>query len=91
MGNMTPESHLNEKDDLRIVHRRSGRCASMPHSTPSSPRASLAGGALSLSLAGDALSLAEGALSLSLAEGVVTLARSASSVAVYWWRCLQLY
>jgi general secretion pathway protein K len=35
----------------------------MPHSTPSSPRASLAGGALSLSLAG-------GALSLSLAEGV---------------------
>ncbi|MFT6236469.1 MAG: hypothetical protein ACJAU9_001563, partial [Lentimonas sp.] len=63
MGNMTPESHLNEKDDLRIVRRRSGRCASMPHSTPSSPRASLAGSALSLSLAG-------GALSLSLAEGV---------------------
>jgi hypothetical protein len=48
MGNMTPESHLNEKDDLRIVRCRSGRCASMPHSTPSPPRASLAGGALSL-------------------------------------------
>ncbi|MFT6059720.1 MAG: hypothetical protein ACJAS5_001158, partial [Lentimonas sp.] len=75
MGNMTPESHLNEKDDLRIVRRRSGRCASMPHSTPSSPRASLAGGALSLSLAGGALSLslAGGALSLSLAGGALSL------------------
>ena len=43
---MTPESHLNEKNDLRVVRPASGRCARIPHSTPHphSPKALLAGG-----------------------------------------------